>query len=127
MKITKLVIDRAKWGMGLLLRRNPNRSVDMCCLGFLALACGVNPDEIEFEQGPADVPNVDWPAAFLKRRSSRSDKELINSEITNSAINVNDSSEITWKEKELLLVPIFKEAGIKLSFRGKKKRDGRAR
>lgn len=86
-------------------------------MGFLALKCGAAPDEIENCPDPESVPNVDWPAAFIKVDC---DNKLINSELTTHAIDINDGPAHS-KAKERELIKIFKKAGITLSFKGKVK------
>lgn len=118
MKVTKLVIDRATWGTDHLLNCHDS---SMCCLGFLALKCGANPDEIEDATDPADVPNVDWPPAFIRIGRDAKGKEVISiTSLTNSAININDSGTLKFETKEKRLIALFKKAGIKLSFTGRR-------
>ena len=114
MEIKKLVIDRETWGTECLL--TPDRQ--KCCLGFLALACGACPDEIDEEGQPKDVPNVDWPSAFIRRTRSG---QIGDSKIAEKAMKINDHVSLTWTEKEKKLIQLFKRAGIQLSFVGKLK------
>lgn len=110
MKVTKLVIDRETWGMKVLLSATDKK---MCCLGFLAIACGAVPDEIQEECEPQDVPNVDWPAAFVQLRR----RPFGNSALATSMMKVNDHGSWSWATKERRLITLFKKAGIKLSFK----------
>ncbi len=116
MKIENLTINRNKWGMHSLL----NYSGKMCCLGFLALACGAIPEEIEGELRPARAPNIDWPKEFMfiKLKSN----ELVDSSLAAKAMNINDDEKLTWDEKEERLKVVFRRAGIKLRFIGRRKR-----
>lgn len=57
-----LIIDRAKWLRGTaavrgsyLLRKEDGK---MCCLGFLALACGYTKEEIRGKSSPSDLVSV---------------------------------------------------------------------
>jgi hypothetical protein len=123
-KVTTLVIDRAKWGTEYLL----NSEGTMCCLGFLALKCGADLTEIDEESSPKAVPNVDWPAELIKigrnlLRVGKFRDVIQNSELTMKMMEINDDSGLKWSDKEKKLIPLFKKAGIKLSFKGPKKKD----
>lgn len=114
-KITTLVIDRAKWGTKFLLS-----SVDddrMCCLGFLAIKCGADQTEIEDEGSPYETPNINWPAAFIRIGHDFNHKKIIkDSNLCKRMMAINDSED---PNKERKLIILFKQAGIKLSFKGK--------
>lgn len=107
MAITELIIDRAHWGAGLLLRSDDNT---MCCLGFASLACGVPINYIK----DIGMPQYSWfevnpwmrthPGAGGRGRDT--------------AININDDDTITGPEKEAKLIHLFDKNGVKLSFTG---------
>ncbi len=116
--ITTFTVDRATWLRGegcdasSLLRTGDGK---MCCLGFLALACGVPSDAIENvaspsamitefrEQLPAPIqdPSADAPVMRL--------------------MSVNDDEETTDVIRERLLTKVFSEIGIQVAFTGESK------
>ena len=120
-KVDRLVIDRPTWGTGQLLDHNGNK----CCLGFLAIKCGADETEIDGEMSPANVPNINWPAAFTGVATYKNKKGvkryLKNSELADKMMSINDDEEMKWADKERELIPLFKKAGIKLSFKGPSK------
>lgn len=104
--ITELVIDRAKWGKGALLTNEGK----MCCLGFLSVACGY---ELPLDTGYpfnywTDI-DVKWRGA-LPARCDAGDFAL-------RASTINDSDH-SWADKETMLIKLFAEDNIKLSFVG---------
>lgn len=98
----------------------------MCCLGHLAIKCGADESEILNETTPDRVPNINWPAAIIEvGRSPVNDKKKIikNSKLADRMIIVNDDAFLPWADKERKLIPLFKKANIKLSFKGPPKKD----
>lgn len=127
MTITKLVIDRAKWGVGCLLR-GPNNLLNhdpagwgplrepgkMCCLGFLAKACGI-PDEKLVDLG---FPEASWSAVPVPfRKLNDYDTVIAQQHPMYKATTINDS-EYPQEEKEKMLTELFAKEGIELSFEG---------
>lgn len=120
MEIKTLVIDRARWGMGALLTEDGEA---MCCLGFLAMACGATEAAIKGEGDPEGTPDIDWPSAFIRLARDEDDDPHAyprNSTVTNDAIEINDSTKLPWEEKESRLIELFFRAGIQLSFVGER-------
>ncbi|MEN6290811.1 MAG: hypothetical protein ABFD07_02185 [Methanobacterium sp.] len=120
----KVVIDRSKWRTGsngdnatgkgntFLL----NKEGFKCCLGFITQQItkkGVlnlsEPNECEFS-----VP-------FLNKITEEEFYEpfYCNTELSDMAIGINDSSNTTMKEKEKQLKELFKNTPISLTFKGK--------
>lgn len=114
MEITKLVIDRQRWGSGALLIDN---SRYMCCLGFLAIACGATEDQIIGKFDPVTAPNVNWPAQFLAIKDADTGN-IYNSTTATKAISINDGPRENSTSKETRLITLFGSVGIELSFVG---------
>ena len=116
-KLKELAIDRSKWKRG-----SPNShdtyllddDGKMCCLGFYALACGVDEESIRNKTEP-DALEFEIPGL------SYEDEEAItirNTGFTQNAIPINDSKTMGGAEREEALIRLFKEDGRKLTFEG---------
>lgn len=107
--LTEFSIDRALWGSGQL--RNPTTG-KMCCLGHMSRACGVS-DEM---MGEWAYPRSNWgvPEAF---KCWSTYGECGAGLSMNDAGMINDSS-MPWEDKEPLLIKLFADHGITLSFYG---------
>lgn len=102
MPVTELIIDRTRWGQAALL----NNDGTMCCLGFLSKACGVSDDLLV---GVA-YPQLAWINRFGVNKEFAGAVAL--------AASINDSSQYTKEEKEIILIQLFKDNGIALTFTG---------
>ena len=118
MSLTKLVIDRSKWGAGGLL----NDDGKMCCLGFASKACGASEDEIgglafppHSFVGKYNMPP--WMCCNEKCTDTRCRPAAVLGHA--AAAGINDSS-IPESEKEERLAKLFAANGIELSFIGVK-------
>jgi hypothetical protein len=111
--ITELVIDRARWGQGALKRIDSGK---MCCLGFLAVACGVPEDELFFT-------GISGNSAMGMPRPEWAEKYGMPAGVTYTlgwqtlAAEINDSA-IPMEDKEVKLIALFDDHGITLSFVG---------
>lgn len=135
--ISKLVIDRAKWGKGLLLTDDGK----MCCLGFLCKAAGLEDDDIIGRGYPKDAGKglngglkekdindklAKIPDRFLGLEEYQGgyaygpSLEDSAGDVGISAAEINDDDDMPWTEKEYRLKILFKAHGIKLSFKGKR-------
>lgn len=111
-----LIIDRSKWACGgrggepELLNDNGN----MCCLGFLALACGYLPEDIQYKEVPRLVYGTTgkFPSSVLG--AERLSNE--NSPWVNVATQVNDNETLGNFERECILKDHFKLIGVDLTF-----------
>lgn len=103
--LTKLVIDRAKWGRGALVRDDGK----MCCLGFLGLACGLTKKEMK----PHAMPFAIDPEPLARVGWDNADDCLLLSELA----AINDDTTIRRPRKERLLTEKFRTAHVALSFR----------
>ena len=122
----KFILDRSKWLCGdksFEINKNGNNSLGSelwdphkkrgCCLGNLALACGVSKNDLQDHGMPTEIniPNI---LKFLtlpgKLPGANREKDY--------AI-VNDDKEISQKEREKRLKKLMKEDGIDIQFVGK--------
>lgn len=112
-EVTELVIDRARWGVGSeggSLYDSDTRK--MCCLGFLARACGSRVSDID---GLGYPPRETVPDYF----ASKSDDVNSDPEVgAFQAARVNDNETVTSREREKKIKEIFSARGIKVKFVG---------
>ena len=106
--LTKLVIDRAKWGRGALVREDGK----MCCLGFMGLACGLTKEEMKLHgmphsMDPEALARVGW-VGWGNDDSC---------DLLGELASINDNVNILRPRKERLLIEKFRTAGVELSFR----------
>ena len=110
-----VTVRRSTWvrgsigGQSLLLNHDGN----MCCLGFAICQvsrhirlCGL--------KGVGDPQKVFARASFLTQRNEYG--EVLNNKFSNKAIEINDSNEISEKQREARLKRLFRANGIKLTF-----------
>lgn len=112
-KVEKLSIDRGRWVNGAnRTGRNPsmmlNGQGNKCCLGFLASAEGLKDEELLYREYPKDCHN-DIPLMSWHGKSTG---------FVKNAVDINDTV-IDSVKRETLLRKLFREQGIKLTFRGK--------
>lgn len=127
----KLVIDRKQW------RRGPQTQVikeydptsllckdgTKCCLGFYALQCGFQPEQIKGMGDPTEV-SVDYnesPKDWEKLVTFYEDDEYgtfstLSTDLTNGAIDINDSDKLSEEEREKALIKLFATDGIEVEF-----------
>lgn len=134
MTVDKIIIDRSKWGTGYLLRRDllalgpgeldPDEG-KMCCLGFLARACGATDDEIRGMPMPnrelANKYNINGVSTNLLNNHPLDIGQrigLASDYWWDIASSINDST-LPESVKELRLTNLFREHGIELTFSGK--------
>jgi hypothetical protein len=103
------IIKRSEWDRGREQEDNDPTFLlgphGKCCLGFEALACGATEEQIRRECSPANVPDVNWPdwlKPFINGNESSG---------AHSAIQINDDTTITEKERESLLIDLAAENG----------------
>ena len=116
----KLTIDRRRWACkghskGMLYEAINNKK--MCCLGFLARACGFKVSEIEGE------------GLFSGLECTTSTQEAIKTALsTNSRqatlIRANDHITGDWV-RENMVASTMREMGIDVIFKGKYPKDGK--
>lgn len=116
----KLTIKRKEWLHGegssksYLLRPNDEKK---CCLGILAIACGISPAALRGRRAPAellDLPPMpeyyQWTVNLAEVRSTTAADEAMR---VNDMIGVTIESE---QEREQLITQIFREHGIDVQF-----------
>lgn len=120
----KFTVDRSKWlrrgvdGRGcefvdsVLLNSNGH----MCCLGFLAKACGANDKEILDVPCPSHAEGVAWPKGVLRTRDPR--VPPADSVTCQDIMVVNDDMEHTDTDVETVLTQKFADLGIEVEFVG---------
>lgn len=104
----QLEIDRTKWYRG-------NKYLDsrllsargMCCLGFYALACGL--EEVE-------ILNKSYPNADDKRNPEWLFESYLDRNFNEILAQINDSSLTSDAEKEKKITRIFAEHGVEVTF-----------
>lgn len=112
-----LTIYRDSWarGTGAIESRLLRENGQMCCLGFLALACGYSREYIEGVSTPAsllrDVPDLDnlWPDGTLTTASH-------STPTINQMMRTNDAREMPAPLRELLLRKLFADIGYAVEF-----------
>lgn len=123
----RLVIDRSKWAVGtykgagsfsqgVLLEPETGK---MCCLGFLAKACGASDADIGNYGMPSDVaivkPNagIQWPDGII----DADDREVMRDTcITNRLAQRNDHIKDEGREDDI--AALFAEVGVEVEFVG---------
>lgn len=115
-----LTIVRSQWYRGHRFGSYLLRAADgkMCCLGFDAIACGLDKEMIEQIGNPYEVV-VDWhdalpPEYLSSTRFDRVDNyngETTQAQIINEAIQINDDEHISDEEREAKLIPLLKRIG----------------
>ncbi len=109
-----LILDDATWYRGRGMSGSCLRHTDgqMCCLGFLALACGATSEDIELEAMPEDVPEIAWPAGLLETFGVA----MSDSRIGRTIAEINDDSTIDDATRLERLAPLFERLGYRLEF-----------
>lgn len=119
--VKSFVVDRERWYRGKGYRHSKllNRNNKQCCLGFYALACGLNEASIKERKTPSEVvcntescsckSNTQWKTKLIS-----SDK--VNSQICQILMKVNDAIKLSDEERETKLTKLFKKIGIKVKF-----------
>ena len=128
----KLVIDESKWLRGeghehsRLLREKDGK---MCCLGFLALACGFSEKEIKGRGGPDNIyrsqysfVSIHWNWLLGANHCSTDGGRAmdINDHVLGSYYGESHESPQGEEDRKDMLKRIFAKNGIDLSFKGEK-------
>jgi len=134
--VKSFTVERKNWyrGKGDEKSRLLNNSGKMCCLGFYALACGLDKKVIKNVPDPVGVVNLtkdgtttDGSDKVIKRKSEVVwETKLVandrygspdNSGITYDLMGVNDDPYLTDEQREKELTYLFKGLGIKVNFK----------
>jgi hypothetical protein len=121
----KLTIDRARWGRGVGEGRLLSDG-KMCCLGFLAKACGLSDTAIEDLGNPSDVYCEEptkhkqvWNSMGVPFKKPRKLKELGEAMALETVfVLINDDENLTEKRRERLLTKEFAKIGVNVEFVG---------
>lgn len=116
--IKELVIDRARWGVapkveGALYN---SETKQMCCLGFLARACGAKVNDIK------DVPfcaEGEAPSVFVGESEAALNASDANDKKIGENLRINGAVLTSQRHREQVVRAIFKENGIKVKFVGR--------
>jgi hypothetical protein len=135
-RLKTLVIKESRWihfgsnqtSMLYAKKRPTDRTGNMCCLGFLAQACGAKASQINGRCAPSNVPDIQWPKGVLKGHQDF-DTHMEDSQWTGKAMSINDAMDIrhsnrpfseatetTFKERKDALKKHFVKIGFKLVF-----------
>lgn len=122
----KFVIDRSGWRCG---AHGPyargkgvtgllNDSFYKCCLGFCAEQLGIASEQLRGIGEPCDIEREpgEEPDGVLVFTSDGYGYH--NTELTNSAISINDSDNLDDKEREQSLIALFAKHGHEIEFMG---------
>lgn len=116
-KTIALTIDRSRWSRGDLngVSRMRNSRGSMCCLGFLARACGYSDTEITGLPDPrAVVRNTSlnlFPVGMVLV-----DPDPVNSAAVSAMIEDNDSVTLTEDKRETRIQQKMAEFGVAVTF-----------
>ena len=114
----KLSITRSNWLRGegpissFLLREEDSK---MCCLGFLAKACGAQDGDIVNSKIPSYAKKVSWPKGIV----TVTDSELgYSTDLTIELMEVNDlhNKNLSDSIRETKLKEMFASIGIEVEF-----------
>lgn len=117
----KLTIERKRWaransgkGPSLLLNSYGN----MCCLGFLAKACGHTDSEIDGISGPRGLFLQNGNTMFPEAIKSKAELGLSDGtrEWSCDLIFINDDPTISEKTREDRITGLMLEAGVEVEF-----------
>lgn len=123
----EVVIDRAKWRTGGVGPKKTgkgktqllNTSGYKCCLGFLCEAVGVE-KSIKEIVNPAylkiNIPQITEPLPALSGR-------IGNTNLSRDAMEINDDSQLSPRQKEDKLKQLFKDSCYQLKFVGEYKNE----
>jgi len=125
----KFTVERSKWLRGIgsehsfLLRSTDGK---MCCLGFLGLACGLDPERITNIDSPNGIPvsssetaRKEWSktvpeAEGLFREYVKDNSVVCEQLMETNDMETNDSVDESHREKAL--TKLFAEIGIEVKF-----------
>lgn len=125
--IKTLTIDRAHWGRGDLRPKRsrgsslvhvddgvwtekiPTKHLTMCCLGFLGKRCGLSEPEMAGSAYPRG----------LKQELQELYPDWLDTNTQEELASINDSGELTEKEREAQVKEEFKKHGVTVKFVGK--------
>ena len=111
-----LTIDRSNWyrGKGPIGSRLLTNGGKMCCLGFDAITCGLNPEEIRGKPVPKDLnsrwigdPGLPQSHPYIQSRVLSS----FGDNIVGRLVITNDNALLSESEREDKITTLFKQLG----------------
>lgn len=132
----KLIIDRARWRTGghetlgdsvitgIGQTRLLNKEGYMCCLGFACEQSGVPKDALLNKASPSCISEESeefthgYDKALLNSKLLSQNVEgfFRNSDLSDSAMNINDSISLTIEKREFEIKELFSKNGIEVEF-----------
>ena len=101
-KVKEVTVKRSKWGKNALINKNDK----MCCLGFLARACGYKKDDLLYDALP-------YPGLTMPNELNGWNQKYLPNDAQGDIAIINDSRK---SNREELLKVEFKKYGIKIKF-----------
>ena len=125
-KKIEIVIARSKWRTGFYNGNSTgkgevnllNKEGYKCCLGFIASEFRPSNKRIKGICTPSEcnfsIPDLN--KYYEKNEDEGDPAGFYDSDLTNNAIEINDDSDTTQKQKEVALKKLFKDSCYKLKF-----------
>lgn len=107
-----LELDPERWLRGQKDSALLKQDGRMCCLGFLALACGAREADIIEEAMPSDAVGVAWPTELLVDAEGR--VSVRDSRTCKNIADLNDDATIDDETRVEALTPLFERLGYRL-------------
>ena len=109
-----VIVSKKRWCRGLGCVRSAllcETSGKMCCIGFMARACGLKPKNIRGMAGLEDLPaDAQNKSPLIKTAVENKEEHLTD------AYMINDSEALTDKERIKALKPIGRKLGVNFTF-----------
>lgn len=134
MKKDYLIIDRAKWRTGGISYLNLNYTGEgstlllneegfMCCLGFRCHQMGVPEEDLLGSPTPDSLSELyDIPDLIEKVGLFCDFSVYRDTRFTQDAVNINDNTGLSSKEREKAITKHFKKIGVTVEFKGRYKK-----
>ena len=119
-----LTISESRWLRGIgdedSYLKSPTED-KLCCLGFCALAAGYPINEITSIRQPADLDPPQkiieaFPFLLKERMHFGNYKAWIDSDVTNSLMEINDDETISDDERKEKLTQVFADNGVTVTW-----------
>jgi hypothetical protein len=112
--VKSFTVDRSKWfrGQGQAASGLLQKNGSMCCLGFYAEACGVEPQYLLGKSAPALVEDINWETILIQRHTYG----RWNTDHCIDLMVINDSIIISDDTRESRLKILFHQIGIEVVF-----------
>jgi hypothetical protein len=125
----KVTIDRARWRTGSTEQNKTgkgytrllNKEGFMCCLGFCCQAAGASDADLQYKLYPSGLANTTKNSVPRIRSLIKYDSRLgrfDDSDLSVSAMEINDCRVTTAPEKEEKLLELFKDSEFEIEFTG---------